>query len=243
MAGSRRDGDFTRVIRQHAVSGKHEPGTAFCANDGNKLLESHRVVRCGRRSHKLSFSTTSGKPIDRWLGLLGIVVGIALFLLTKTPALVIVSVSAIFLLLLRPMLNFWWIEDTNTRRAIAVMCLAVVCFLIGYASWPAPATKIPTAAEIADEFDRRAPKNPPPGIPDRPLAGMTPLPQNKKLEPAPRGGRAPGEQLTITAPKDGSTVSQNPPIEFTYVNVPADHHVWLIVVGDEPPPASNQDLY
>jgi hypothetical protein len=127
-------------------------------------------------SAQLLPSAASGKPIDRWLGLGSIVVAIALFLLAKTPALVICSVSAIFLLLLHPMLNFWWIERTRARRAIAVVCLVAMCFLIGRASWPVPAAKIPTAAEIADELERRAAKNPPPRIPDRPLAEKTPEP-------------------------------------------------------------------
>jgi hypothetical protein len=166
----------------------------------------------------------------------------ALYLLPKTPVLVIALVSAIFLILVRPMWNFWWIEKTNVRRVIALMFWVVVCFLIGYASWPAPAPKIPTSAEIANELRRLAPPDPAPAMPDRKPAEKAPQPQDKKLEPPPQGGRPPREHLTIEKPIEGSTVSQNPPIEFTYINVPANQRLWLIVVGEEPG-YSNPDLY
>lgn len=194
----------------------------------------------GEGSYKLSPATSSGKPIDLWLGLTGIAASIVYANLPKTPLLVIVSVFAIFICLLHPIWNFWWIEKSNALRAIAVMCWVIVSLLIGYASWPAPATKITTSVEIAE---RHAAKNPPPRTTDGLPAGSTPIPQDREREPAPKALLAPREQLTITAPTDGATVSQNPPIEFTYVNVPADHHLWLIVVGDEPPPASDPDIY
>lgn len=98
------------------------------------------------------------KPIDRWLGLGGIVAGIAFFLVPKTPGVVVVCVIGIFLLLLHPLLRFWWIEDTQARKLAAVGTWVVACVLLAYFSWPPPIAKPPTAGEIAGEVWKRAPR-------------------------------------------------------------------------------------
>jgi|SRR5215831_7270244 len=76
------------------------------------------------------------KPIDRWLGLGGVVIGILLFLIAKTPTIVVVAVIAIFGLLLHPAVKFWWIEDRRWRQFASVALLAGLCTLVGYLAWP-----------------------------------------------------------------------------------------------------------
>jgi hypothetical protein len=76
------------------------------------------------------------KPVDRWLGLGSIAVGVVFFLLPKTPLVIVLSLVLIFALLIHPVWNFWWIEGKLWRR-LGVCCLFVAClFLLGRASWP-----------------------------------------------------------------------------------------------------------
>jgi hypothetical protein len=82
------------------------------------------------------FVATLAKPIDRWLGLGATVVGILLYLLSKTPEVVVGCLVAILVLLLHPVWNFWWIEDATWRRASAVAVLIAALALVGYVSWP-----------------------------------------------------------------------------------------------------------
>jgi hypothetical protein len=83
-----------------------------------------------------SISKSKGKPIDRWLAIVGVAVAILLFLFAKSPLAVSVSVVFLFVLLLHPVWNFWWIEDYIGRRIGAVLLLAIACGLIAYAAWP-----------------------------------------------------------------------------------------------------------
>ena len=51
------------------------------------------------------------KPIDRWLGLMSAAIGVILFLIPKTPSIiVVVCLVLIFLLLIHPVWNLWWVE-------------------------------------------------------------------------------------------------------------------------------------
>jgi hypothetical protein len=79
---------------------------------------------------------TKRKPIDRWLALLSVAIGIAYSLLPKTPSVVVVSLGLIFLLLLHPIWNFWWIEESIGKRTCAVIALAIFCSLLGFVGWP-----------------------------------------------------------------------------------------------------------
>jgi hypothetical protein len=79
---------------------------------------------------------SSRKPIDRWLGLGGTAVGIALAFLPKSRTVVGIGIALIFLLLLHPLWNFWWIEKTRTRRISSVVLFAVACSLSGYELCP-----------------------------------------------------------------------------------------------------------
>jgi hypothetical protein len=76
------------------------------------------------------------KPIDRWLGLAGIAMGIALYLLPKTPNVVLFSLALIFALLIHPIWNFWWIEAKLSRKLGASALLVMVLLGLGQLSWP-----------------------------------------------------------------------------------------------------------
>src|SRR5271156_5605191 len=82
----------------------------------------------------------SSKPIDRWLALVGLAAGLILYLLPKTPVIVIVGCFAIFALLMHPIWNFWWIESKPYRRIVSTILLAAFAVLIGYVAWPLPET-------------------------------------------------------------------------------------------------------
>lgn len=82
-------------------------------------------------------SKASGpKPIDRWLALGSVAMGIALFLVPKSEAVVLLSLVAIFLVLLHPIWNFWWIEKSLLRRTLAVIVLVAMLFVFGVYVWP-----------------------------------------------------------------------------------------------------------
>ncbi len=76
------------------------------------------------------------KPIDRWLALAGVAVGVILFLLPKTPSVVCGAVALIFLLLVHPVWHFWWIEKSAFRRVFACLLLSVALVGLGYSAWP-----------------------------------------------------------------------------------------------------------
>jgi hypothetical protein len=76
------------------------------------------------------------KPIDRWLTLGTVVVGIVLVLLTKTPTLVVLCVLLMALLLAHPIWYFWWIEETIARRFSALAVMFLCLYGIGYLAWP-----------------------------------------------------------------------------------------------------------
>lgn|GEM_PF-2845955 len=103
------------------------------------------------------------KPIDSWLQLGGIAIGILLFLFAKTPLSVALCALAIFVILIHPVWNFWWISNYRPRQILFLFLLAVGCCLIGYKAWPTFSNKSPTPMELhgllipANEF---TPPNP-----------------------------------------------------------------------------------
>jgi hypothetical protein len=89
--------------------------------------------------------THNPKPIDRWLGIGGIVATIFLFLLAKTPFIVVVLLVAIFGLLCHPIWHFWWIEKSLPRRFGSLLVLGIVLLCVGRISWPTvPAQNVPS---------------------------------------------------------------------------------------------------
>lgn len=80
------------------------------------------------------------KPIDIWLAIAAVVIGIVLYMLPKTGAAVVVLLFLIFALMIHPIWNFWWIEHATWRRisSLGFLLLALVWF--GLISWPTPGT-------------------------------------------------------------------------------------------------------
>jgi hypothetical protein len=72
------------------------------------------------------------KPIDRWLALAAVVLSVLLYLFPKTPGIVIGCLALVYLSLLHPVWNFWWIEDYLPRRIIALICMALAMCIIGF---------------------------------------------------------------------------------------------------------------
>jgi len=62
--------------------------------------------------------------------------GLVLFLIPKTPATVILCCVAIFGLLLHPLWNFWWIENSIIRRYSAIVGLLIILVALGWWTWP-----------------------------------------------------------------------------------------------------------
>lgn len=82
------------------------------------------------------------KPLDRWLSGGSIAVGIIFFLLPKTPLVIALALLVVFLLLLHPLWNFWWIEERTWRRLSATALLAIALALLGILVWPPGAPQI-----------------------------------------------------------------------------------------------------
>jgi hypothetical protein len=76
------------------------------------------------------------KPIDRWLGIVGIVVAVILYLAPKTPSVVVGGLIAVFALLIHPLWNFWWIEARLWRRISATALLIAALCYFGQIAWP-----------------------------------------------------------------------------------------------------------
>ena len=71
------------------------------------------------------------KPIDLWLTIAGVVVTVVLYLLPRTPTVIVICLAFIFGLLCHPVWNFWWIEKTITRKLVALGSLAIAIGTIG----------------------------------------------------------------------------------------------------------------
>ena len=66
----------------------------------------------------------------------GIAIGIIFFLAPKTPAVIIVCLILIFLLLLHPLWNFWWIERKRGLQFLSICILGVCVAFWGFFIWP-----------------------------------------------------------------------------------------------------------
>jgi hypothetical protein len=76
------------------------------------------------------------KPIDRWLGILSLVIGIVFVLVPKNRPTIVIGLSLIFVLLIHPIWNFWWIERGSGRRFAALALVAGLVFWLGMKVWP-----------------------------------------------------------------------------------------------------------
>jgi hypothetical protein len=96
----------------------------------------HQVYSGEEPANRNPIDKSATKPLDKWLTLVGIAVGLVFYLLPKTPLVVTCCLLLIFLLLIHPIWNLWWIEDALWRRCIACLLLISGLVALGCASWP-----------------------------------------------------------------------------------------------------------
>jgi hypothetical protein len=75
-------------------------------------------------------------PLDRWLGLFALFLGMAMFWIPKSPIYLIGSLILMFATLAHPIWNFWWIEKTTFRRSTAIIIFLLCLLGFGYKVWP-----------------------------------------------------------------------------------------------------------
>jgi hypothetical protein len=115
-------------------------------------------------------SKKESKPVDRWLGVAGMALGLLLFLLPKTQPIIIGCLLLIWLLLLHPTINFWWVENRPWRQCLAFVALTVSLVWLGLYIKPEAAVQpqpqqqetkretVPTTpAPVVDESSRSRP--------------------------------------------------------------------------------------
>lgn len=78
----------------------------------------------------------SSKPGDLWLSLASIAVGIMFYLLPKTTIVTVIALISIFVLLIHPIWNFWWVERYLHRRLISLAVLGILLVGLGFYVWP-----------------------------------------------------------------------------------------------------------
>jgi predicted secreted protein len=101
---------------------------------GKKDKEARRLARIQEQEN--AALAKEKKPVDRWLGLVGIAVGIIFGFLPKTPLVVVFWLVVTFALLVHPIWNFWWVERAAYRRVAALIVLTVILTGIGWTTWP-----------------------------------------------------------------------------------------------------------
>jgi hypothetical protein len=89
--------------------------------------------------------STPAKPVDRWLTIGALVVGVITFIAPKTPLFVISLLVVCFSLLIHPIWNFWWVERSFARRLVALAVVAVLLAVVGRAA--IPVTKVTRHAD------------------------------------------------------------------------------------------------
>jgi hypothetical protein len=78
----------------------------------------------------------STQLFDRWLALLTLVFVLVLFIVPKTPAIIIFISLIIFVLLLYLLWGHPWVKKKRQRRTGACLVCALVVVWLGYISWP-----------------------------------------------------------------------------------------------------------
>src|SRR5580692_10735795 len=80
------------------------------------------------------------KPIDRWLAVGGIAVGIVLFLAPKTTLVIVSLLILVFALMIHPIWHFWWIEKRLWRKLLCTILFVWGLVWFGRISWPSEST-------------------------------------------------------------------------------------------------------
>jgi len=144
------------------------------------------------------------KPIDLWLFIGSLVAGIILYVLPKTPLVIIVLLTASFLLLIYPVWNFWWIEKAIWSRILALGVVALALAGIGYSSWPIPPQQI---AEIKQPETKQPEIKPPPS----PAVSDSKPKPNKQAKPQPKPEPSKSEPPKSESPGASAQKQETPP--------------------------------
>jgi len=82
-------------------------------------------------------------------------VGVAFYLLPKTPPVVVSSLVLIFVLLIHPIWNFWWVEARLWRKFAATLLFILALICLGRSSWPSGSgSLLQFAAHLMEGFWR-----------------------------------------------------------------------------------------
>ena len=96
--------------------------------------------------HETTHPAKRDWSLDRVLAVLGIVVGIILYLVPqKTPAVVIGVVALIFALLIHPLCNLPWVEKRHWRKVLTALLFIFLLGRLADISWPAQSGRVPQA--------------------------------------------------------------------------------------------------
>lgn len=111
------------------------------------------------------------KPLKTWITCWSLAVAILLFLLIRSPSVVVLCLAAIFGLCVHSIWNFWWIEDGMKRRVGALAVFIVFLVLVGFNAWP-------RAAELSSETKTAPTELVSQQKPEIDRLGPTPLPRS-----------------------------------------------------------------
>jgi hypothetical protein len=139
------------------------------------------------------------KPNDLSLFVGGLVASIILYVLPKTPLVIIALLTLSFLLLIHPVWNFQWIEEKLWRRIVALGVVVLVLAGIGYSSWP-------TAPQQIAEIKQPEIKPPPPPA----ISDSKPKP-NKQAKPQPKPQPLKSEPPKPELPSASAPKQEAPP--------------------------------
>jgi hypothetical protein len=174
----------------------------------------------------------SNKPIDRWLGLFALAVGVALYLLPKTEIVIIGCCILIWVSLLHPFIKFWWVENRKWRQWLAAAVLTVGAVSLAYNIKPEKTPEDQAKIKSEDNAptptkSESTPLSPPSGVADlqqeppkdAPQKGATSKPkhQEKQNQQAPMSQEcAPGANCAMSNGQQGGVtagqVIVNPPV-------------------------------
>ena len=111
--------------------------------------------------HSESKKPKGHKPIELWIGLLGVIATVILFLVPKTTVSIVICLSIIFLCAFPLTWDFWWIEEKLWRRIAACLLIALSLGTFGVKIWPSSGLEVSvqqarididkiTASEVSD---------------------------------------------------------------------------------------------
>lgn len=86
--------------------------------------------------------TKNKKNLEMIFAFISAALGVILFLIPKTPEVIVAGLILIFCFLIYPLWNSWWIEDSNYRRVSSGLLLAAILVWSGFALWPPNRDKI-----------------------------------------------------------------------------------------------------